>query len=77
MMNKSPLASLLRPESLDDVFGQQQLLARGQIFREAIESGKVPNMIFYGPSGVGKPTVANIIAKNSNMQLYRLNVLTY
>ena len=73
MMNKSPLASLLRPESLDDVFGQQQLLARGQIFREAIESGKVPNMIFYGPSGVGKTTVANIIAKNSNMQLYRLN----
>ena len=72
-MNKSPLASLLRPESLDDVFGQQQQLARGQIFREAIESGKVPNMIFYGPSGVGKTTVANIIAKNSNMQLYRLN----
>ena len=72
-MTRSPLASLLRPETLDDVFGQQQLLSRGQIFREAIESGTVPNMIFYGPSGVGKTTVANIIAKNSNMRLYKLN----
>ncbi|MBR2740549.1 MAG: replication-associated recombination protein A [Oscillospiraceae bacterium] len=72
-MERSPLASLLRPETLDDVFGQHHLLDRGQIFREAIESGSVPNMIFYGPSGVGKTTVANIIAKNSNMQLYRLN----
>ena len=72
-MERSPLASLLRPESLDDVFGQHHLLDRGMVFREAIESGSVPNMIFYGPSGVGKTTVANIIAKNSNMQLYRLN----
>ena len=72
-MERSPLASLLRPESLDDVFGQHHLLDRGMVFREAIESGSVPNMIFYGPSGVGKTTVANIIAKNSNMQLYKLN----
>ena len=72
-MEKSPLASLLRPQTLDDVFGQHHLLDRGMIFREAVESGSVPNMIFYGPSGVGKTTVANIIAKNSNMQLYRLN----
>ena len=72
-MNNSPLAALLRPETLDEVFGQQQLLARGQVFREAIENGRIPNMIFYGPSGVGKTTVANIIAKRSHMQLYRLN----
>ena len=72
-MERSPLASLLRPESLDDVFGQHHLLDRGMVFREAIESGSVPNMIFYGPSGVGKTTVANIIAKNSNMQLFKLN----
>ncbi|MBQ4240683.1 MAG: AAA family ATPase, partial [Oscillospiraceae bacterium] len=72
-MERSPLASLLRPETLDDVFGQHHLLDRGMVFREAIESGSVPNMIFYGPSGVGKTTVANIIAKNSNMQLYKLN----
>jgi len=72
-MNRSPLASLLRPENLDDVFGQRHLLQKGQIFREAIDAGRIPNMIFYGPSGVGKTTVANIIAKNSNMQLYRLN----
>jgi len=72
-MSTSPLASLLRPQTLDEVFGQQHLLRRGQMFREAIESGKVPNMVFYGPSGVGKTTVANIIAKRSNMQLYRLN----
>ena len=75
-MNRSPLASLLRPSSLDDVFGQRHLLARGQMFREAIEAGRIPNMVFYGPSGVGKTTVANIIAKKSNMQLYRLNATT-
>ena len=72
-MNNTPLASLLRPDDLDHVFGQRHLLARGQIFREAIESGRIPNMVFYGPSGVGKTTVANIIAKRSNMQLYKLN----
>ncbi len=72
-MNNTPLASLLRPDDLDHVFGQRHLLARGQIFREAIETGRIPNMVFYGPSGVGKTTVANIIAKRSNMQLYKLN----
>ena len=72
-MSTSPLASLLRPDNLDDVFGQKHLLSRGCMFREAIEHGKIPNMIFYGPSGVGKTTVANIIARRSNMQLFKLN----
>lgn len=75
-MNRSPLASLLRPESLDEVFGQKHLLQHGAMFREAIEAGKIPNMVFYGPSGVGKTTVANIIAHQSHMQLYRLNATT-
>ena len=75
-MKNSPLASLLRPTSFDDVFGQPHLLNRGQMFREAIEAGRIPNMVFYGPSGVGKTTVANIIAQKSHMQLYRLNATT-
>ena len=75
-MKNSPLASLLRPTSFDDVFGQPHLLNRGQMFREAIEAGRIPNMVFYGPSGVGKTTVANIIAQKSHMQLYKLNATT-
>ena len=68
-----PLAQQLRPQRLEDVCGQQHLLAPGKVFRSTIESGKIPNMIFYGPSGVGKTTVASIIAKNSNMSLHKLN----
>ena len=68
-----PLAQRLRPRTLDDVCGQQHLLAQGMVFRAAIESGRVPNMIFYGPPGVGKTTVARIIADNSGMRLHKLN----
>ena len=64
-----PLAQRLRPRSLGEVCGQQHLLAEGQVFRRTIDSGHVPNMIFYGPSGVGKTTVARIIAENSGMRL--------
>ena len=60
-----PLAQRLRPKTLADVCGQQHLLAEGQVFRRTIESGRIPNMIFYGPSGTGKTTVARIIAENS------------
>ena len=56
-----PLAQRLRPKTLADVCGQQHLLAEGQVFRRTIESGRIPNMIFYGPSGTGKTTVARII----------------
>ena len=70
---QKPLADLLRPQSLDDLVGQDHLLKEGSIFRKAITSGHVNNMIFYGPPGVGKTTVANIIAKESNLSLYKLN----
>ena len=71
-----PLADLLRPTSLDEVFGQEHILGKGAVLRRLIDSGKVPNMIFYGPSGTGKTTVANIIAEQTNRTLYKLNATT-
>ena len=71
-----PLADLLRPQCLDDVFGQEHILGKGAILRRLIESGNIPNMIFYGPSGTGKTTVANIIAKQTNRKLCQLNATT-
>lgn len=70
---REPLAQRLRPQSLGEVCGQRHLLADGCVFRKTLESGVVPNMIFYGPSGVGKTTVASIIAKQSGMSLHKLN----
>ena len=72
-MQTAPLADRLRPQSLAQVCGQQHLLGKGQVFRNTVESGRIPNMIFYGPSGVGKTTVARIIAHNSGMRLHKLN----
>ena len=69
----SPLADRIRPQSLDDVVGQQHILAPGKPLRRIIESGQIPNMIFYGPSGIGKTTVASIIAARTNMTLHILN----
>ena len=57
-----PLADILRPKTLDEVYGQTHILGQGAVLRRVIESGKIPNTNFYGPSGTGKPTVANIIA---------------
>ncbi|MBP3633672.1 MAG: replication-associated recombination protein A [Oscillospiraceae bacterium] len=68
-----PLADELRPKSLDDVCGQEHILGENGLLRRVIESGKIPNMIFYGPSGVGKTTVANIIAAKTNRKLCKLN----
>lgn len=68
-----PLADELRPTELDDVCGQEHILGPGGLLRRIIESGQIPNMIFYGPSGVGKTTVANIIAARTNRKLCRLN----
>ena len=69
----APLADKIRPKTLADVVGQEHILAPGKPLRKIIESGTVPNMIFYGPSGVGKTTVARIIAENCGMLLYKLN----
>lgn len=71
-----PLADTIRPAALSDVVGQPHLLGEDKPLRRIIESGKIPNMIFYGPSGVGKTTVARIIADSANMRLHKLNGTT-
>ena len=71
-----PLADRIRPTNIDEVLGQEHILGRGGILRRIIDSGKIPNMIFYGPSGCGKTTVANIIAKTSGRTLHKLNATT-
>ncbi len=73
MPHTGPLADWARPKTLDEMVGQQHLIAPGRQLRRIIDSGKIPNMIFYGPSGVGKTTLARIIASQTNMRLYKLN----
>lgn len=68
-----PLADKIRPKTLEDVVGQTHLLGEGKPLLKIIKSGKIPNMIFYGPSGVGKTTIARIIAESANMRLHKLN----
>ena len=65
----SPLADRIRPKKIEDVAGQRHLLEKGRVLRRIIDSGNVPNLIFYGPSGVGKTTVAKIIAENCGKKL--------
>lgn len=72
----SPLADKMRPKKIEDVAGQSHLLADGKVLRRIIDSGTLPNLIFYGPSGVGKTTVANIIAENCGKKLHYLNATT-
>ena len=72
----SPLADRVRPTDIDEVAGQQHLLGEGKILRKIIESGEIPNLIFYGPSGVGKTTVAKIIATKTGKKLCYLNATT-
>ncbi len=71
-----PLADRIRPQDLDEVLGQSHILGRDGLLRRVIDSGKIPNMVFYGPSGTGKTTVANIIAQRSGRTLRRLNATT-
>ena len=71
-----PLADELRPRELSEVYGQDHILGPGAILRRIIESGTVPNLIFYGPSGTGKTTVANIIAEKTQRKLFKLNATT-
>lgn len=72
----SPLADRMRPQKIEDVAGQRHLLEKGRVLRKIIDSGDVPNLIFYGPSGVGKTTVAKIIAENCGKKLCYLNATT-
>lgn len=74
-MNK-PLADRLRPDSLENVVGQSHIIGKGKVLSEISDSGIIPNMIFYGPSGTGKTTVANILAKKSGKTLCKLNATT-
>ena len=71
-----PLADEIRPASLDDVVGQKHILGENGLLRRIVESGQIPNMIFYGPSGTGKTTVARIIAEKTNRTLRKLNATT-
>ena len=73
---KTPLPDRIRPQTLDEVVGQAHLIGEGKILRNIIENNEIPNMIFYGPSGVGKTTVANIIAQRTGKTLHRLNATT-
>ncbi len=75
-MTYRPLADEIRPETLDEVVGQKHILGEGGLLRRIIEGGSIPNLIFYGPSGTGKTTVANLIAKRTNRTLRRLNATT-
>ena len=72
-MTSRPLADEIRPTGLDEVVGQEHILGQGRMLRRIIESGQVSNMVFYGPSGTGKTTVAGIIARRTNRRLYKLN----
>ncbi|MEG1988457.1 MAG: replication-associated recombination protein A [Oscillibacter sp.] len=71
-----PLADEIRPQTLDEVVGQTHLLGKGAVLRRLIESGASVNMVFYGPSGTGKTTIANLVAKRTEKTLYRLNATT-
>src|SRR6476619_1923493 len=75
-MNATPLAERMRPRQLDDLVGQQHLTGKGSILRTAIENGKIPSMILWGPPGVGKTTIANIIANTLNAPFYQLSAIS-
>ncbi|HNJ95101.1 MAG TPA: replication-associated recombination protein A [Ferruginibacter sp.] len=76
MSSLPPLAERLRPNTLDDLTGQQHLTGQGSILRKAIEQGKVPSMILWGPPGVGKTTIANIIAHTLKVPFYTLSAIS-
>jgi len=72
----APLAERLRPESLDQLVGQKHLTGEGSILRKALEQGKLPSMILWGPPGTGKTTIANIIAHSLNAPFYTLSAIS-
>ena len=72
----SPLASRLRPESLETFVGQKHLLGKGKLLRQLIDQDQIPSMIFWGPPGVGKTTLASIIAKRTNADFVNFSAVT-
>ena len=76
MNSHTPLAERIRPASLDDLIGQEHLVGQGSILRKAIENGKIPSMIFWGPPGTGKTTIANIIANTLNVPYFQLSAIS-
>ena len=75
-MNTPPLAERMRPKTLNDLTGQQHLTGKGSILRTAIENGKIPSMILWGPPGTGKTTIANIIAHTLQQPFYQLSAIS-
>ena len=75
-MTNQPIADKMRPCSFDEMAGQSHLISEHGVIRRMINSGRITNMIFFGPPGTGKTTAANIIAKNSDMELFKLNATT-
>ena len=75
-MTNQPIADKLRPTTFDEICGQAHLISKNGIIRRMVDAGRITIMIFFGPPGTGKTTVANIIAKNSGMELFRLNATT-
>ena len=75
-MQLKPLADRMRPKSFDEIAGQAHLVGKNGILRKLVDNNRIPNMIFFGPPGTGKTTVANIIAEKSGMQLFKLNATT-
>src|SRR6187401_1613327 len=75
-MSMAPLAERLRPSSLNELVGQRHLTGKGSILRTAVEQGKVPSMILWGPPGVGKTTIAHIIAHTLQVPFYTLSAIS-
>src|SRR5437588_8420156 len=76
MISSTPLAERMRPKQLDDLVGQQHLTGKGSILRTAIENGRIPSMILWGPPGTGKTTIANIIAHSLNAVFFSLSAIS-
>src|SRR5256885_7978694 len=76
MNSSAPLAERMRPQTLDELVGQEHLTGKGSILRTAIEQGKIPSMILWGPPGTGKTTIANIIANTLAVPYYQLSAIS-